>query len=62
MERGFYKVYLESKGFKTPVITYARSSHDAQVKALEYNRDDLPACTVYEVHGPFSSMAAMEAI
>lgn len=62
MERGFYKVYLESNGFKTPVITYARSSHDAQVKALEYNRDDMPACKVYEVQGPFTSMAAMDGI
>ena len=62
MERGFYKVYLESNGFKTPVITYARSPYDAQQKALEYNREDLPACKVFEVQGPFTSMAAIDGI
>ena len=60
MERGFYKVYLESNGFKTPVITYARSAYDAGVKALEYNRDDFPAATIHEVQGPFTTMMAME--
>lgn len=62
MERGFYKVYLESNGFKTPVITYARSAYDAASKALEFNRDDLPAARVHEVLGPYTSMAAFEAL
>ena len=60
MERGFYRVYLESNGFKTPVITYALSARDAAVKALDYNSEDLPAATVFDVQGPYSSMAALE--
>ncbi|TAL31149.1 MAG: hypothetical protein EPN97_11215 [Alphaproteobacteria bacterium] len=60
MARGFYRVYLESRGFKTPVVTYALSEHDAAKKALDYNADELPAATVFEVQGPFSSMVAME--
>ena len=62
MERGFYKVYLDSNGFKTPVITYARSAYDAGVKALEYNRDDMPAATIHEVLGPYTTMTAFEAL
>jgi hypothetical protein len=60
MEHGFYKVYLESNGFKTPFVTYALSRADAAAKALQQS-EDLISATVADVSGPFSSMMSLEA-
>jgi len=60
MERGFYRIYLESGGIKTPYITYALNGDQAAARALDHHSDELPHAQVREVQGPFTSMAAME--
>ncbi len=60
MQRGFYRIYLESNGLKTPYITYALNGQQAAERALDHHSDELPQARIHEVQGPFSSMAALD--
>lgn len=60
MQRGFYRIYLESGGLKTPYITYALNGDQAAARALEHHSDELPQAKVHEIQGPFTNVAAME--
>lgn len=60
MERGYYRIYLESiDGFKIPYVTYALSRKDAVSHAL-VNNEDIPALKVHEIQGPYCNMLAFE--
>jgi hypothetical protein len=60
MERGYYRIYLESSdGFKIPYVTYALSRNDAVSHALT-SHDDIPALKVHEIQGPYVNMLAFE--
>ena len=60
MQRGFYRIYLESNGLKMPYITYALNGAQAAARALDHHSDELPQARVHDIQGPFASMEAME--
>lgn len=56
---GYYRVFLEHEGFRTPLVVYAGSGKDAASKALDDTGVTLPGATIHDIEGPYTNFASI---
>jgi hypothetical protein len=57
---GYYRVFLDHGGFRTPFIVYASSDRHAVIKTLDSCGEDYAGASVNSIEGPYWDTQAFE--